>query len=169
MIDKITKAFTYARKVNYISRRRFLFYVQKCEKTRPLATSYWTQYARIECVWLRIIGLWETSRYLSIIENMKLINLQSLAYFFFPPPRLTIHINTQVACEQALHLGESREVTREPNANDGASFAARSPVLSRLFSLATRNGGLAREIIHGAWSLKLPSLRVWTRTSGWKR
>ena len=80
MIDKITKAFTYVG--NYISRRRFLSYVQKCEKTRTLATSYWTQYARIECVWLRIIGLWETSRYLSIIENMKLINLQSLAILF---------------------------------------------------------------------------------------
>ena len=81
---------------------------------------------------------------------MKLINLRSLAYFFFPIWRLTIHINTQVACEQALHLGESREVTREPHAKDGASFAARSRVLSRLFSLAARNGGLAREIIHGA-------------------
>ena len=150
MIDKITKAFTYAGKVNYISRRRFLSYVQKCEKTRTLATSYWTQYARIECVWLRIIGLWQTSRYLSIIENMKLINLQSLAYFFFAPLRLTIHINTQVARQQALHLGESREVTREPHAKDDASFAARSPVLSRLFSLATRNGELAWELVHGA-------------------
>ena len=38
-----------------------------------------------------------------IIENMKLINWQSLAYVSFPPSRLTIHINTQVACEQALH------------------------------------------------------------------
>ena len=158
MIDKITKAFTYAGKVNYISRRRFLSYVQKCEKTRTLATSYWTQYARIERVWLRIIGLWQTSRYLSIIENMKLINLQSLAYFFFAPSRLTIHINTQVARQQALHLGESREVTREPHTKGDASFAARSPVLSRLFSLATRNGELAWELVHGAWSLKLPSL-----------
>ena len=85
-----------------------------------------------------------------IIENMKLIKLQSLAYFFFPPSSLTIHINTQVACEQALHLGESREVTRELYTKDDASFAARSPVLSRLFSLATRNGELARELVHGA-------------------
>ena len=57
MIDKITKAFTYVGKVNYISRRRFLCYVQKCEKTRNLATSYWTRYARIACVYLRIRAL----------------------------------------------------------------------------------------------------------------
>ena len=50
-----------------------------------------------------------------ITENMKLINLQSSAYFFFLRSRLTIHINSQVAREQALHLGESREVTREPH------------------------------------------------------
>ena len=50
MIDKITKAFTYVGKVNYISRRRFLCYVQKWEKIRNLATSYWTRYARIAYV-----------------------------------------------------------------------------------------------------------------------
>ena len=40
----------------------------------------------------------------------------------------------QVACEQALHLGESRKVTREQNANGKASArsAPRSRVLSRL-------------------------------------
>jgi len=94
-----------------------------------------------------------------IIENMKLINLQSWVYVFFPRSRLTIHIISQVACEQALREGESREVTREPHAKDDASFAARSPVLSRLVSLATRNGAFARRLIHGAL-LKLPSLRV---------
>ena len=72
-----------------------------------------------------------------VTENMKLINLQSSASFFFPRSRLTIHTNSQVACEQALHLGESREVTREPHAKDDASFAAPSPVLSRPFSVAT--------------------------------
>ena len=72
-----------------------------------------------------------------ITENMKLINLQSSAYFFFPRLHLTIHINSQVACEQALNLGESREVTREPHAKDDASFAAPSQVFSRLVSLAT--------------------------------
>ena len=72
-----------------------------------------------------------------IAENMKLLNLQSSAYFFFRRSRLTIHIIPQVACEQALNLGESREVTREPHAKDDASFAAPSPVLSRLVSLAT--------------------------------
>ena len=72
-----------------------------------------------------------------ITENMKLINLQSSAYFFFLRSRLTIYINSQVAREQALHLGESREVTRERHAKDDASFAAPSPVLSQLVSLAT--------------------------------
>ena len=72
-----------------------------------------------------------------ITDNMKLINLQSSAYFFFLRSRLTIHINSQVAREQALHLGESREVTREPHAKYDASFAAPSPVLSWLVSLAT--------------------------------
>ena len=171
MIDKITKAFTYAGKVNYISRRRFLSYLQKCEKTRKLATSYWTQYAR---EWGVGGGMRLAKDYramgnfaIPITENMKLINLQSSAYFFFLRSRLTIHINSQVAREQALHLGESREVTRERHAKDDASFAAPSPVLSQLVSLATWNGDLARRLIYGA-SIKLLSLRVWTRTSGCK-
>ena len=72
-----------------------------------------------------------------IAENMKLINLQSSEYFFFLRSRLTIHSNSQVGREQALHLGESREVTRERHAKDDASFAAPSPALSQLVSLAT--------------------------------
>ena len=44
----------------------------------------------------------------------------------------------QVACEQALHLGESREVTREQHAKGNASArgAPRLRVLSRLALLA---------------------------------
>ena len=119
MIDKMSKTFTYAVKMNYISRRRFLSYLQKCEKTRKLATSYWTQCAR---EWGVGEGIRLAKDYramgnfaIPITENMKLINLQSSAYFFFLRSRLTIHINSQVAREQALHLGESREVTREPH------------------------------------------------------
>ena len=171
MIDKMSKTFTYAGKVNYISRRRFLCYLQKCEKTRKLATSYWTQYAR---EWRVRGGMRLAKDYratgnfaIPITENMKLINLQSSAYFFFLRSRLTIYINSQVAREQALHLGESREVTRERHAKDDASFAAPSPVLSQLVSLATWNGDLARRLIYGA-SIKLLRLRVWTRTSGCK-
>ena len=169
MIDKITKAFTYAGKVNYISRRRFLSYLQKCEKTRKLPTSYWSQYASWLENSLRLANDYRAmgNFAIPIIENMKLINLQSSAYFFFPRSRLTIHINSQVACEQALHLGESREVTRELHAKDDASFAAPSTVLSRLVSLATWSGELARRLIYGA-SLKRLSLRVWTTTSGSK-
>ena len=163
MIHKITKTFRYAGNCC-----RFLSYLQKLEKTRKLATSYWTQYAR------RGGGMRLAKDYramgnfaIPVTENMKLINLQSSASFFFPRSRLTIHTNSQVACEQALHLGESREVTREPHAKDDASFAAPSPVLSRPFSLATWNEELPRRLNYGA-SLKLLSLRVWTRTSGCK-
>ena len=94
MIDKISKTFTYAGKVNYISRRRFLSYLQKCEKTRKLATSYWTQYAREwggECVWLRIIGLWETSRYLSQRTGNSLTCNPRHTFSFHARSRLTIH------------------------------------------------------------------------------
>ena len=52
-------------------------------------------------------------------------------------------LQLSLACEQALLLGESREVTRELHAKGDAS-ASRSRVLSRLTSLATRNRELAR-------------------------
>ena len=166
MIDKITKAFTYAKKselhfpssfsllspeMRENSEISYFILNTICQNSLRLAKDY------------RAMGNFATP----ITENMKLINLQSSASFFFPRSRLTIHINSQVAREQALHLGESREVTREPHAKDDASFAAPSPVLSRLVSLVTWNGELARRLIYGA-SLKLLSLRVWTRTSGCK-
>ena len=110
--------------------------------------------------WAHSTMLWTVYYAIPIRENMKLINLQSWAYFFFTRSRLTIHINSQVACEQALHSWESREVTREPHAKDDASFAPRSPVFWRLVSLATRNGELSQRLIHGTF-LELPSLRVW--------
>ena len=46
-----------------------------------------------------------------------------------------------LACEQALQLGESREVMREQQAKRDTSawgFAARSPILSRFASLAIK-------------------------------
>ena len=55
-------------------------------------------------------------------------------------------LQLSLACEQALLLGESREVTREPHAKGDAS-ASRSRVLSRLTSLATRNRELARALL----------------------
>ena len=136
MIDKITKAFTYAKKselhfpssfsllspeMRENSEISYFILNTICQNSLRLAKDY------------RAMGNFATP----ITENMKLINLQSSASFFFPRSRLTIHINSQVACEQALHLGESREVTREPHAKDDASFAAPSPVLSRLVSLVT--------------------------------
>ena len=69
--------------MNYISRRRFLSYLQKCEKTRKLATSYWAQYAR---EWGGGGGMRLAKDYramgnfaISITENMKLTNLQTWA------------------------------------------------------------------------------------------
>ena len=56
--------------------------------------------------------------------------------------------NQDFACQQAFHLGESPEVTREQQAKGDASawgFAARSPILSRLASLAI-NGELAHRL-----------------------
>ena len=108
--------------------------------------------------------LWTVYYAIPIRGNMKLITFPSWAYFFFTRSRLSIHINSQVACEQGLHSGESREVTREPHAKDDASFAARSPVFSRLVSLATRNGELGQGLIHETF-LELPSLRVWNFTT----
>jgi len=60
-------------------------------------------------------------------------------------------VKIPLACEQAIHLEESREVTRERHTKGdttvrGASrgFAARTRVISRLASLATQNGVVAR-------------------------
>jgi len=60
--------------------------------------------------------------------------------------------NQDFACDQALHLGESREVTREQQAKGDTSawgFAARLRILSRLASLAIKG-----ELVH-----RLPSLK----------
>ena len=112
MIDKTTKEFTYARKseLHFPSSFSLLspemrenseisFFISNtiCQNSLRLANDY------------RATGNFA----IPIIENMKLINLQSSAYFFFPRSRLTIHINSQVACEEALYLGESWEVTQE--------------------------------------------------------
>ena len=56
----------------------------------------------------------------------------------FPFPFIFKHLQA-IACEQALHLGKSREITREWA---GKSFAARSRVLSRLLCSQYKMEGL---------------------------
>ena len=100
-----------------------------------------------------------------IIENKKFINLQSSAYVFFP--MLAFNHSQQRSLWASSPFGRVARSHSRAAHEDDASFAAPSPVLSRLVSLASWNGELARRLIYGA-SLKLPSLRVWTRTSGCK-